>query len=174
MAWNGVWVCCTAGVDSGESSLHTGSRQAQSVIVGGWWSFLWVCGFKPCKEAVEVVEQRDVVVERSVAQASFIPGSEGVVSGPQQLVDIPCQPWLQVSPNDDGLCMSQLIDALHARSNSVCVLLNVCVVVACGFLLKHFLLFQNSSEGQRRPPLATHVPASEPDGDFLCLCVALA
>ena len=41
-----------------------GSRQAENVIVGGGWSFLWVCvdcGFKPCKEAVEVVEQRDVV-----------------------------------------------------------------------------------------------------------------
>ena len=144
-----------------------GSRQAENVIVGGGWSFLWVCvdcGFKPCKEAVEVVEQRDVVdadlwrglvvcdrlnalpqapgvsavfevagylyisylycivlfcfpdatgqVGSRYSQASFIPGSEGVVSGTQQQVDIPCQPWLPVRLNDDSLCVSHIIDAL--------------------------------------------------------------
>jgi hypothetical protein len=33
--------------------------------VGKEWSFLWACVvscFEPCKEAVEVVEQRDVVI----------------------------------------------------------------------------------------------------------------
>ena len=65
MAWNVVWACCFAGVDGGECPLHTFSRQAQSLVVGGGWSFLRYCVvycLEPCKEAVEVVEQRDVVV----------------------------------------------------------------------------------------------------------------
>ena len=39
------------------------------------------------------------------SQANSIPGSEGFVSGPQQPMDSSCQPWLLVSPSDDGLCV---------------------------------------------------------------------
>ena len=107
--------------------------------MGGERSLLWACVvlcFKTCKEAVEVVEQRDVAVAElwcgfivcdgmnalpqapcvsavfklagylvcvflfcfpdaagqvgsRCSQASFIPSSVGVVSGPQQPMDIP-------------------------------------------------------------------------------------
>ena len=38
-AWNVVWACYFAGVDSGECPLHTFGRQAQSLVVGGGEEF---------------------------------------------------------------------------------------------------------------------------------------
>ncbi len=132
--------------------------------MGGRWGLLWMCVvlcFKTCKEAVEVVEQRDVAVAElwrrfivcdglnalpqapcvsavfkmagylvcvfllcfpdavgqvgsGCSQASFIPGSEGIVSGPQQPMDILCQPWLLVSLGDDGFCVGHIINASYS------------------------------------------------------------
>src|SRR4029434_10762324 len=72
------------------------------------------------------------------SQASSIPGSEGFVSGPQQLMDSSCQPWLLVSPSDDGLCVGHIICAFAGvRADSVCKLLIVYVVVVSSCLLEH-------------------------------------
>src|SRR4029434_3030034 len=48
-----------------ESALFTLAADRHRAWSWGGWSFLWacvICCFEPCKEAVEVVEQRDVVV----------------------------------------------------------------------------------------------------------------
>lgn len=90
------------------------------------------------------------------SQASFLPGSEGIVSGPQQPVDLPCQPWLLVSPNDDALCVGHILNALgDIGGHSVCVLISVCEVVVSACINISQSVVSSSLEKQRSPPLAT-------------------
>ena len=64
------------------------------------------------------------------SQANSVPGSKGFVSGLQQPMDSPCQPWLLVSPGGDGLCVGHIICAFaDVRENSVCKLFIVYAVV---------------------------------------------
>ncbi|KAI3369241.1 hypothetical protein L3Q82_007790 [Scortum barcoo] len=47
----------------------------------------------------------------------------------QQPVDLPCQPWLLIGPNSDGLEYCYIISALgDVGSDDICVLLEVCDV----------------------------------------------
>ncbi|XP_061127259.1 uncharacterized protein LOC133147276 [Syngnathus typhle] len=63
-------------------------------------------------------------------QASLIPRSEDFVPGPQQPKDSPCQPWLPVSPSDDGFRVGHIINALRdVRGKRVSILLHVHIVL---------------------------------------------
>lgn len=73
------------------------------------------------------------------SQAWFVPSSDGLVSGLQQFVDVPRQPWLLVSSGGDALHVGHIIDAFgNVGGHCVCVLLNVYFVVVCSCFFKHF------------------------------------
>lgn len=71
------------------------------------------------------------------SQASFIPPRlrRLLSPGPQQPVDVPCQPRFLVSPNDDAFCVGHILNALgDIGSPSVCVLICVCLSSCCQWL----------------------------------------
>lgn len=110
----------------------------------------------------------------ALAVLSFSPSSEGVVSGPQQPVNVPCQPWPPVSLSDDAFCVGHIMDALgDGGGHRVCVLLNVCVVVVGGCLLKHSpVCCVKAVLKSRGGPLWSHSDLLHNHfGDFHSVCV---
>lgn len=81
----------------------------------------------------------------SCPQAYVISSSEGNVTSLQESVDLSCQLRLLIGLNSDGLCDCYIINTLgDVGSDSLCVLLEVCgVVAACLNIFQSVVLKQS-------------------------------